>query len=257
MKGYVSNLLPRLKEYSKSLDKIELIVEQPWVVIDENFNQQKYIFKRNGELIMSYNGEVTIGNWEYISSAKSLLIDRKTDKILLNQNFVNHAIMVLSKDGLTNENLILANETIIPDLDVENYVRRLFYKKHNIKLGTMKNGDVYEFHFGNSNRLQPGLVITTDGGLSVPDKKLYLKNDKKILIKESRIVQVYETEIVDTNRGLFYIEVFKYFPNGSLNYNKFQKGNKVYDMAGNFAPDGKYKTGLFKSFMVENGVIIS
>src|SRR5690625_2626021 len=99
MKLYLSNLLPRLKQFSQSLDQIELIVDQPWVFIDNNLNQQKYIFKRNGELIMSYNGSVTVGQWEYISSARSLLIDRKTDKILLNQNFINNAVMILKRDG--------------------------------------------------------------------------------------------------------------------------------------------------------------
>ena len=88
MKNYLSNILPRIKQFSQDLDKKEGFVDVPWVIIDELQNQQKYIFKRNGELLMSLNGQVTVGKWEYLSAARSLLIDRNVDKILLNQNFI-------------------------------------------------------------------------------------------------------------------------------------------------------------------------
>ena len=100
---------------------MEIFVEKPWVIIDENQNIQKYIFKRNGELIMSLNGQVTVGRWEYLSSAKSLLIDRVQDKMLLNQNFIDPAVMILKKDNLYDDSLILANEILLPDLNVMNY----------------------------------------------------------------------------------------------------------------------------------------
>ena len=126
MKLYLSNLLPRLQEYSLSLDKKEVFVEKPWVIVDENLNQQKYIFRRDGELIMSLNGTVKIGSWEYIAAAKSLLINRIQDKILLNQFFIDPAVMVLKKDGFKDENLIMANEILIPDLDVTTYLKKIY-----------------------------------------------------------------------------------------------------------------------------------
>jgi hypothetical protein len=68
MKQYLNNLLPRIKQFSESLDKKESFIDTPWVIVDEDLNQQKYIFKRNGELIMSLNGQVSIGKWEYLSN---------------------------------------------------------------------------------------------------------------------------------------------------------------------------------------------
>ena len=70
MQLYLSNLIKRLKEFSQTLDKKEIFIEAPWVIIDEKQNQQKYIFKRNGDLIISLNGEVTDGKWEYLPTAK-------------------------------------------------------------------------------------------------------------------------------------------------------------------------------------------
>ena len=72
MKLYLNNLLSRLKQYSENLDRKEIFIEIPWVIVDDNQNQQKYIFKRNGDLI----------KWEYLSAARSLLIDQQFFKFL-------------------------------------------------------------------------------------------------------------------------------------------------------------------------------
>ena len=132
MNKYLTNLIQRLKEFSANLDKIEFFVDVPWVIVDENLNQQKYIFKRNGDLIMSLNGQVNIGKWELLSAARSILIDRIQDKILLNQNFIDPAVMILKKDGFNDENLILANQILIPDLNVTEYLKQLYYQKNKI-----------------------------------------------------------------------------------------------------------------------------
>ena len=76
MNHYINNILPRLKEFSESLDRKEVFIDHPWVIVDDNLNQEKYIFKRNGDLIMSLNGQVTIGKWEYLSK-KLLSIEFK------------------------------------------------------------------------------------------------------------------------------------------------------------------------------------
>ena len=49
---------------------------------------QKLIFRKNKELIMSKNGQVTIGKWDYFGEAKSLLIDRGANIILCNEGFI-------------------------------------------------------------------------------------------------------------------------------------------------------------------------
>jgi len=138
MKLYLDNLIPRLKEFSLNLDKQEVFLEKQWVIIDSESNKQTYIFRRNGELIMSINGQVTIGKWEYINEARSLLVDRIQDKILLNQIFISHAIMILRKDGFKEDHFILANENLIPNLNIIEYLN--FLINHNIlEKGNSKN----------------------------------------------------------------------------------------------------------------------
>ncbi len=246
MKYYLSNLIPRVSRYSQDLDKKEIFVDVPWVIVDEQQNQQKYIFKRNGELLMSLNGQVTIGKWEYLSAAKSLLTDRIADKILLNQNFIDSAVMVLKKDGLKDENLVLANEKLLPDLDVVWYLKNLFYQKNNIRVSLLKSGETLEFN--NFEEFINGNKVTIDGD-PVPDRIVELaKSERKLVIKNSKIVKILVKEIYDTNHGKLTIE---HEENSSPS-----KGDFVYTEDNILAPNGKYRLGFMKHITIENGRII-
>lgn len=246
MKYYLTNLLPRIKQFSQDLDKKEVFVDVPWVIIDEQQNQQKYIFKRNGELLMSLNGQVTVGRWEYLSAARSLLVDRNTDKILLNQNFIDTAVMVLKKDGMKDENLILANEILLPDLDVVRHLKNLFYQKNNIRVGLLKSGESLEFN--NYEGTIDGNKVTIEGE-PVPNGVVELaKSGRKLVIEDSRIIKVLVKQSYDTNYGKIFIEQAE---NSSPS-----KGDFVYTDENTYAPDGRYKLGFMHHITVENGRII-
>lgn len=89
---------------------------------------------------MSLNGQVTLGKWKHIPSARCLLIDRIQDKVLLNQDFIDPAMMILKKDGLKDESFIMANELLIPDLDVTTYLNQLYCNKKNVGIISLKDG---------------------------------------------------------------------------------------------------------------------
>lgn len=125
MTTYLSNLLPRVRQFSQSLDKKELLVDQPWVRIDEQGNKEQYIFERDGKLILSLNGQVQYGNWKYLPAAKSLLIDRQGGSLLLNQDFFNEGICVLKLDGFKDQPWLLINQRVVPDMDVQRYLLSL------------------------------------------------------------------------------------------------------------------------------------
>jgi hypothetical protein len=123
MREYVKNIIPRLIKYSTRLDKLEVFVEKSWVYIDEDNNKHQYIFERSGELHMSLNGIVNTGKWKLLTT-NQLLIDRLTDKILLEHVFVEEALLVLKLADTENTPFILINKQQIPDLDVEAYLDR-------------------------------------------------------------------------------------------------------------------------------------
>lgn len=128
MKEYLTNILPRIKEYSKTLNKKESFVDYPWVYIDENGHKQTYIFKRNGELLISDDGSVSVGNWELLPRASAILIDRGKDKLLLKQEFIDEAVMALKIDSQVDVPFILINTSIIQDGNVEAYISRKYFQ---------------------------------------------------------------------------------------------------------------------------------
>lgn len=52
MNIYLQNLANRLSQFNEKLYNTTLFIDKSWVLIEENFDYHKYIFKRNRELIM-------------------------------------------------------------------------------------------------------------------------------------------------------------------------------------------------------------
>ena len=145
MAEYLSHLLPRLIGFSDSLDRTELFVGQPWVHIDDNRNIHRYTFKRDGRLIILFNGEVRVGFWEYIAETRGLLINQETDRFLLNQIFIDKGVLILAKDSFFEEPFILVNRKIVADLDIERYLKELLISKSGRNCLPLEEGIELEF----------------------------------------------------------------------------------------------------------------
>lgn len=248
MNQYIQNLIPRLRQFSENLDRNEIYVDAPWVLIDEEFNKHKYIFKRNGELVMSLNGQATIGRWEYLPAARSLLIERrKDDAILLNQNFIDPAVMILKKDGAMENYFILANEILMPDLNVDEYLKRLYIKKNNITIRDLKNGIQLEIKgYGDLPNYDKGSKVSICGEAVADGTYQLLNTDKKYIIRNSRIEKILVNQEYETDKGKITIE--------QQEYHSYCIGDSVF-LNNNIAPDGKYKFSFFQYIKVKNGII--
>ncbi len=143
MTEYFKNILPRLTQYSDSLNHKEAFVDKPWVYVDENQNKEQYIFRRDGQLIMSLNGNVQYGKWDFIAPANSLLIDRGVDSVLYNHGFFDKAVMILKVDGFKQQPWMLANEKEIPDLNVEDYLKEKLIEKLQLQKRNIEGEDFY------------------------------------------------------------------------------------------------------------------
>ena len=256
MKEYLQSIIKILKQFSVSLDVKTILIDQPWVHIDDDNNFQKFIFKNNHELIKSNNGIVTVGKWEYIPNARSLLIDRITDKILLNQEFIENGILVLKYDGFSDRYFLLINEKIIPDLNIEKYLKNIYYDKYNITKIITTNNEEFEISKGTKFDKFPliGHVVLQNGQLIDKDCILiskksgihyHIKNGK--IFKKSIILNV----LTKDNRKLF-IESFYY---GVVPQKTFSRGDIVRINEKDFVEDGVYKLGPFRKIKVENGII--
>lgn len=109
MRTYLADIIPKIKQFSEKLDNLTLLSNQHWVVIDElKTSKFVYIFRSNAELLISQNGKVEKGKWEYLGN-NSLLIERKNESYLFRHGFFDSNILALKVDG-KNEFAFLVNE---------------------------------------------------------------------------------------------------------------------------------------------------
>ena len=188
----LKSLSAQLKSYSETLDKTNILADKPWALIDEEFEVQKLIFKRNNELVLSRNGKVQMGSWEYFPEAKSLLIDRGGDKILCNEAFVDEGIMILKLDGTENNFFLFANENVIPDLDAIGYLLKLRKEKLNILEKEMADGRMLEIHrWYDLESPSVGHRVSIDAS-DVPDGTYKMKSKIYfVVVKESKIASFF------------------------------------------------------------------
>ena len=249
MKIYLQNTVKGLKNFSKSLDKKSILVDKPWALIDSDLEIQKLIFKKNKELIMSKDGQVNMGKWDYLPEAKSLLIDRGKDTILCNEGFIDEGVMVLKMDGANNNFFVLANENIVPDLDAYSYLRKLRYRNLNITTRKLTDGKVLEIiqEKDEWNNPKIGNQVTIDAddvsdGIYKTDK-----SNRKYIVKSSRIASIIH-EVTYKTKNEIEIMVEQ---NDQYSYSK---GENVW-VNGVQAVDGEYKVIGGRNIIVEKGRI--
>ena len=110
MKTYLTDIIPKIKRFSRKLDNLTLLTNQHWVAIDDIDNLKSvYIFRDNNDLLISFNGKIEKGTWEYLDS-NSLLIERGNNSYLLRHGFFDENIIALKLDG-NNEHVFFVNET--------------------------------------------------------------------------------------------------------------------------------------------------
>ncbi|MCL2098585.1 MAG: hypothetical protein FWH23_07515 [Bacteroidales bacterium] len=206
MKIYLKSVVRQLQRFSASLDKTSILIEKPWAMIDEEFEMQKLIFRKNKELVLSKNGQVQMGKWDYFPEAKSLLIDRGADKILCNEAFIDSGVMILRLDGTDNRFFMLANENIVPDLDANKYLKKLRYQRLNIKEKMLVDGKILEIQREEKWQLpKVGNPVTIDAEL-IEDGMYQLSEREYFEIKKSVIYKIL-TETKYTNPDGFDIFV--------------------------------------------------
>src|SRR5690606_14275870 len=109
MKTYLAGIIPKIKKYSEKLDNLTLLTNQHWVVLNELQNSKfVYIFRNNYELLISENGVVEKGRWEYLGN-NSLLIEKGNKIFLFRHGFFDSNILALKIDG-REEYAFLVNE---------------------------------------------------------------------------------------------------------------------------------------------------
>lgn len=126
MKAYLENILPKIALFSEKLDKLAYLVDEPWV-LDSPTAFTKFIFKQDNTLLISENGNVSIGKWELLNKANSILIQSNNTLKLYNHGFLDNAVLILKIDG-GSDYFVLLNQNKVPNLDLEKYIDNNYIK---------------------------------------------------------------------------------------------------------------------------------
>jgi hypothetical protein len=250
MKIYLQNIVNELKMFSESLDKQTLLVNKPWALIDSDLGIQKLIFKKNNELIMSKDGQVNLGKWDYLPEAKCLLIDRGIDKILCNETYIDESILVLKVDGKGENFIVLANENNIPDLDAYGYLHMLYQNKYNILIKYLDDERIMKIIPNFMQEIGLGSKVSIDN--NTVDEGEFITKDKreKIIVSNNKII------------AIKYLKKYKLYDNNFLlieqNYsnNLIEAGSKVTLNDQFIKSDSFIVDSSRQHIFVENSIII-
>lgn len=198
IKAHFDSIVNQLKNHSASLRTENIFVDKPWTIIDQDNELQRLVFKRNRSLIMSKNGQVNHGSWDYLPEARSIVINRINDSILCNEAYIDEGIMILRLDGTANQFFTLANENVIPDLDINKYLSKKRYEKLHIKVLTLVNGKLLEVSGEGFSDTYIGRSVSIDTE-EVGDGTYEIAGSNKLYeIAGSKIIQI-TTAIVYKN----------------------------------------------------------
>lgn len=110
MRTFFADIIPKIQRFSQKLDDLTKLTNQHWVSISEIAqNKRVFIFRQNNQLLISENGIVEKGSWEYLGN-QSLLIDTKTESYLLKHGFFDEHVIALKLDS-TDNYAFFVNET--------------------------------------------------------------------------------------------------------------------------------------------------
>lgn len=110
MKTYVADIIPKIQRFSKRLDDLTKLTNQHWVSLgDIDEFKRVYIFRANNQLLVSTNGRVEKGTWEYLGN-QSLLIEVHNETYLFKHGFFDENVIALKLDS-TDSYAFFVNET--------------------------------------------------------------------------------------------------------------------------------------------------
>ena len=109
MKTYLLDILNKYNRFSESLDVKTILCNKSWLAFNDTGDKELYIFQENGSLIVSINGKVINGTWQYISTNKSIILSFKGQAYMLHPSFFDKTIFALQQDG-TNRYAFMIDE---------------------------------------------------------------------------------------------------------------------------------------------------
>lgn len=99
MKTYLFDTINRFKRFSKQLDAKTIICDKAWQVFNDSGEKELYIFNTDGTVLITLNGVVTHGTWQFIAANDSLIITAASQSYMVHPAFLDDCLFALQVDG--------------------------------------------------------------------------------------------------------------------------------------------------------------
>lgn len=158
MKTYFTDIIPKIKSFSKKIDDLTLLKNQSWILLNENLEEKNvFIFRDNNELLISKNGRVEKAKWEYLGN-ESLLIDRNDGSFLFKHGFFDQSVLALKVDGDTEYAIFISetafNQVIHNFADLLDYFQNKYLNRKQDAIPTKKREPVLKTYETDKGELE-------------------------------------------------------------------------------------------------------
>jgi len=122
LQDQIQSFRSSLRNYNSQLANRNLLVDIPWTMVDGDLNLQRLIFNRNNSLYVITEGVIQESTWEYLPSMNSLAISIDGRRILMNEIFADGTVLILKKDGNSQDLIAFVNESELPKENLARYL---------------------------------------------------------------------------------------------------------------------------------------
>lgn len=270
MNKFITNFYPRIKDSLVAINKIESLVERSWVWINEQGEHEKYLFLRDNVLLISKQGDVTKCKWQFLSFANSIIIDTPEKTLLFNQGYLFDGLLLLKKDGLGNNLLVMLDEAIIPDYDIETYINnKLKAQKQITPQSTYRIENYHEKQ--SMDDIEFNSYLDNKGKSILVEKLSYRSVDQEAIVvdlnRNPMQDGLYEIPELNLSIDVFHGRVSEYYYINKcqldeipcfihqFDSNIISVGDMIRSENGLAVKDGKYRINYFTKVIVRNGKV--
>jgi hypothetical protein len=123
MTQIIKNLLERVKRFKDNLELHDVLIDKNWTIYGDN-ELIEYEFLRNGEIVVTKNGQGFDGTWRILGSGRLQIKTDFANNVLI-FDFSISGILVMKIAGNNNEPFLLYDPKIVNNGDLENYLLKI------------------------------------------------------------------------------------------------------------------------------------
>jgi hypothetical protein len=202
MLTYINHFFKDLDTYSKKIDDVTLFQNQKWINIDEiGIRKKLFIFRPDNKLLVSNNGNVKKGLWEYIDST-TILIELDNKPVLLRHSFIDDEFLILNQVSTENYVLFIKENENLKSLNTIEQIKKYIENKYYILTDPYPDKEYKIIRSYKCFDFSWGAYITYEIKFRLSDKNIvyyYGKSSRKYFYieKDSKIYKESLDEIID------------------------------------------------------------